>query len=1073
MATVTAKKLLDQYLADQGLTATVTGVQYTISLNRLEDLLDKNPNASGLQISLALLKNGAIKENAEANLPAGGDLTSSVAGNVQNAKDTIEAGEGEGGEGEGGEPTPADFTLTKANNKEVINGTAESEVFDATELGSLQDDDIIIDASSTDNDVLNAAVNGNATKSRIQNVETINLKGEYLDVGFDLINVSGTKTLNLSTKIAGGTGTVTNANSMNAEKIVAGENVGTLAITSLASGTRDTVTVDAGNATKVNLTGVAAGADSYDVKLAENATVVLATTTYASPGDKLRLDLAGGKNNVLETDAAGAADNKALALTLNASTADAVVDLTNGAGASLAAKTIEVTGSKNVTLVSKTGASLKGDGTVGAGNESITNTGSGTATIKITGTLAAGQTFQAAQVDVFEIAKGADAATGTLTLNENTKLNLAGAIVTGDLTLNIDYSKQNTTGFTASTARVDVSEAQTKKLITGANVKTVLVNVTPDETTDTDKDENGHKESSLTLAELDISAAATTAAVIQGSENLVISTLTMNADDVLAASNMTGNLTLTSVAAGASGKKATIVGGKGNTTIGGLSADVFDIQISAGDKNNIILTGAADGTKVTATGGTSTITSVGGTAAGDITIKLADGNDTVTVGKNNTVTLGGGNDTVKLADNLAGVVVKDFVLGTDTIVLSGVQATGNIDLSKVAAPTKGAYFISGAATAAGVWGITLENGGTGLTATDLRNSVQLDITAKDASTVIAGDLNDIVAVKADESATITTGGGKDKVVLNAGDQTTATVKDFTVGSDTIVVTGALSDNFGVNLKNVAEASGAYTIGDGGSGNKGAIFTLQNGGKNITTDGDLTGIVQLGNKAGSTITYLKVVHAGSASENVVVTGGSSNDFVELAGNAKMWTATVGVVDSGNANKQAVFQFSNNGGMDTIKLSAMDGTDLLNFNSLSGIDTSVGKVDLAASAAKVGDAIDGAVYIFADSSAGAAGAKITTLVAHDANGYTQDVINAEVAAFINAGLGVSAGEKYVVIINDNSTATYGTKAWGGGTTEAANSYIYLVDGTNDGVSADNITLIGQLYNAGTDATAAVVL
>lgn len=1065
MAQFTPQEFLATYLAQNNIAALSPREQYIV-LGRLQQVLDASA-ATGTEptpqrLAVALAGSETIRAQTGINDSQSESL---IAALIVSADDTVTYIEENGSVEPPVDPdTPADFTLTKANDKEIFNGTAKSEVFDATELGSLQDGDIIIDTSTTDRDVLNAVVNNNNTAARIQNVEEINLVGEYLTTGFDLTNVYSAKEVNLSTKIAGGTGTITNANSLNAAKISAGANIGTLNVSSLASGTRDTVQIDGGSASKVTITGSANGADLYDVKLAKNAAVTL--NTLDSANDAVRLDLAGGKSTLTT----GAAFKDNLKLTLNASAEDTVVELTNG-GANAPAKNIVLTGSKNITLETATGASLV-SATPGTGAVIITDSGSGVSTIKTTGVLAAGQDFQNAKVDVFEIAGTAGAS--ALTLNENTKLNLTGD-ASADLTVNLDNASADPAKALANgagTLRVDVSETQAAALITGAKVGTLLIQATPDKVTDTDKDENGFKESSITVKEIDVSAAATKAVVVNGSENLVITELKADDGDAIAASNLTGNLTLTKVTGSAVTDEITIVGGKGNTTLGaGAHKGVLNIQLSSG-VNSINLNGAGDGTKVTATGGTNTITSVAGSSApGDITIKLADGNDSVTVKANNTVTLGGGNDTVNLADNLAGVVVKDFVLGTDTIVLSGAQAAGNIDLSKVAAPTKGAYFISGAATGAGVWGITLENGGTGLTATDLRNSVQLDITAKDASTVIAGDLNDIVAVKADESATITTGGGKDKVVLNAGDQTTATVKDFTVGSDTIVVTGALSDNFGVNLKNVAEASGAYTIGDGGSGNKGAIFTLQNGGKNITTDGDLTGIVQLGS---STAAYLTVKNDGSATENVVVTGGSSNDFVELTGATKMWDATVGVVDAANANKQAVFQFSNNGGMDTIKLNAMDGKDLLNFNSLSGIDTSVGKVDLAASAAKVGDAIDGAVYIFADSSAGAAGAKITTLVAHDANGYTQDVINAEVAAFINAGLGVSAGEKYVVIINDNSTTTYGTKAWGGGTTEAANSYIYLVDGTNDGVSADNITLIGQLYNAGAvDATAAVVL
>lgn len=1053
MAQFTPQEFLATYLAQNNIAALSPREQYIV-LGRLQQVLDASA-ATGTEptpqrLAVALAGSETIRAQTGINDSQSESL---IAALIVSADDTVTYIEENGSVEPPVDPvdpdTPADFTLTKANNKEVINGTAESEVFDATELGSLQDDDIIIDASSTDNDVLNAAVNGSATKSRIQNVETINLKGEYLDVGFDLTNVSGTKTLNLSTKIAGGTGTITNANSMNAAKIVAGENIGTLDVTSLASGTRDTVTVDAGNATKVNLVGKAAGADSYDVKLAENATVAL--TTYTSAGDKLRLDLAGGKNNELTTGGA----NTELLLTLNASTADAVVDLTNSTNQ--AAKTIEITGNKNVTIVTKTGDSLKGFDTAGVltGIKSLTNTGSGTTTIKVTDSaagLTAGLNFENIHADVFELAKGAKAAAGTLTLNENTKLNLAGDAA-ANLTLDIDDGNPLTATFTASTARVDISETQSATLDTGANVKTVLINVTPDETTDTDKDGNGKKESSLTLAELDINASATTtAAVIQGSENLVITTLKIDADNVLAASNLTGNLTLGTITGSAGGDKITIVGGKGNTTISNKThTGTFDIQLSAGT-NSINLKGASDGTKVTATGGTNTITSKDGTTgAGDITIKLADGNDTVFAGTNNTITLGGGNDTVHIAANKADILIKDFVLGTDTLVLDngvGKAATTDksIDLSKVGNPTKGAYLIGDTSAGAGVWGITLENGGTGLTATDLRDSVQLNI-ALDGNNlkVVAGDKNDSITVNADKTgAEITTGGGSDTVTLAVGTATAATVTDFTVGSDKIVVTGAITKELGVNLKNVTPDAGKYTIGDA---TLGANFTLKNGGQNIVTDGDLTGIVQLG----SSDAYFKAENDASAAD-IVVIGGKFNDYVELTGKA-------------NADgDRAIYKFTNDGSVDKVKLATATGAELLDFTGVLNASVATTAKGTAVTA-KVGDATDKGVYIFGDSAAGVNGAKIKTMKADAGNGITQADVNAEVAAFINAGLGVSNGEKYVVIIHDNSTDTYaGAGNWGGVARPVSegsdNAYIYLVEATGDTLGVDNIKLIGTV-------------
>lgn len=181
--------------------------------------------------------------------------------------------------------------LTKSVDDEVVNGTVKSDLFDATELGSLQDDDLVLDNTTTDNDILNASVNTDSLATRIQNVETLNIEGEYVKTGLDLTNVSGTKDLNLSTKIAGGVATVIAANSLNAEAINAGTNIATLDITSLTSGTRDEVTVDAGAATTINLTGAAAGADTYNVTATDGATITL--VTIDSAGDKVTINATG------------------------------------------------------------------------------------------------------------------------------------------------------------------------------------------------------------------------------------------------------------------------------------------------------------------------------------------------------------------------------------------------------------------------------------------------------------------------------------------------------------------------------------------------------------------------------------------------------------------------------------------------------------------------------------------------------------------------------------------------------------------------------------------------------------
>jgi len=136
------------------------------------------------------------------------------------------------------------------------------------------------------------------------------------------------------------------------------------------------------------------------------------------------------------------------------------------------------------------------------------------------------------------------------------------------------------------------------------------------------------------------------------------------------------------------------------------------------------------------------------------------------------------------------------------------------------------------------------------------------------------------------------------------------------------------------------------------------------------------------------------------------------------------------------------------MDTIT-SFATGTDELSFDDITGITATSG-IDISASAAKISDAIDGSVYVFADASSGTGGESISTFAVDVANGITADTILTDVAAFLDAGLGASDGENYVVLINDL-------------TNNNKQTYTYLVNADADGIDADNISLIGIITEA----------
>jgi len=139
-----------------------------------------------------------------------GVTTSAATTNVASTITSIKAG--------GGAAAGQTFTLTTTTD-EIVNGTSGNDTINGTATNRLHSGDIIVDTSTSDSDTLNAAVTVATLTTRIQNIETINLTGEYLTTGIALTNVSGTTDLNLDTKLPGGTSTVTDANALNAENI--------------------------------------------------------------------------------------------------------------------------------------------------------------------------------------------------------------------------------------------------------------------------------------------------------------------------------------------------------------------------------------------------------------------------------------------------------------------------------------------------------------------------------------------------------------------------------------------------------------------------------------------------------------------------------------------------------------------------------------------------------------------------------------------------------------------------------------------------------------------------------------
>jgi len=930
-----------------------------------QNLFNRAPEADGLAYWTPLVEDGlitlanlALTINRGA-LGADSDaLTAKVNAAISETETAIDGAANAG----------TTFTLTSAAAGDSLVGTTKNDTF-TSEAGTLQTADTILDSTATDRDVLNAVVTSNSIAARIQNVETMNLTGRFATTGFDLASTSGTQNLNLNTNIVGGTATVTNASTLNAANISAGANIGTVSVTATASGTRDAVMVDAGSATTVTVAG-GAGADQFTVNLASGAA---GTFNGGGSVDAYTVNVGATAtltgNTATESIAINAAQDSVV--TLGGALTDTV--------ANVAAATTTIGGAGNVT-VKGTKAQLTGT--------SMTKTGSGTLTVEVTDGADTIDT-KAILADTVTLAVTSGGNTG-MTFNEGSTVNLKGTQT--DAVLQIENAKGT---ITTGSLNVNVSNAQTK-ITTGDNVDTLILRGTPDAVTDTDADQNGVNELALVLGDVVLDAATTTL-VTSGDTAMTITTLTAGAGYVLS-SDMTAGLTITDTAGAFD---ATFSLGGGNDTV----SDTVDSQVATvygNGGNDKITTGSGDD-KIYGGDGNDTLNG----KAGADTISGGDGDDTINGGAGaDTITTGSGSDIVVLASGEDGDTIKDFNVDTDTLVLTG--ATVSLDLSSVT-PTTGAYDIDGAGT--------FDTTFTDFTTKDLSGFVQLgrvlSTGAIEASTfaadatIVAGAKSDYIELATALTSTITTGAGNDVVSLAVvGGSDTVTIKDFTVGSDKVVIHGISTAAVDLSAA-VTPSSGAYSLDVWG-------FTLQNGGSALTNT-SLANIVQLG-QVGTEFELL---------DGAAFTGGNFNDVVEyIAGGAA-----------------STYNFVDNNGVDTIT-ELVIGTDLVNFDKITGINGS--GIDVAANATKTADGVNGEIYVFADAGDGAGTSKVTTFTASAANGVTEATILADVAAFLEANLGEADGEKYVAILND-------------GTTKA---YAYLVVGDADGIQADNVTLLGTI-------------
>jgi len=825
----------------------------------------------------------------------------------------------------GGTVTGQAFTLTtSATADNLVLTTGNDTVTGAAD--ALMSSDFITDTSTTDSDTLTTTVTSSSVKAHIQNVETLNIDGQYVTTGLDLANVSNTKTVNLNTTLADGTATLTNASTSNAASVVVGANIVTVNVTAVDSGTAGTVKINTGSATSTTLTANT-GTDLFEATTTGNVTV-----TGGGAADTVTLNLSDAATKITGGASLGN-------MVINQTGVDGAITidtaLTNTVTALPTSKTI-VNSDKNVTLKADNAKIT---------DTAITTTGAGTVTVQITNDASAIDLADV-QADVIDLTKATTAS--TVVTHASSKVKLSEDMGSGTaMIFNQSYAAGiPTIAAGEGTLVMEVAKTQTgTSIATGAAVGTLLLSAGVDSTASTC--------AKITMADLQL-GANTNSAVLTGANNLVLTKLTMDATtkDTVTASSMTGNLTISetvgtgdatislgqgndSIGATAVGiAKFTVNGGAGNDTIA-IAAAKLDSEVY-GDAGNDTITGGALGSKLYGGEGDDTINNKLTYTSGDTTVDGGAGSDTInmlTAAGKNTVTLGDGADQLRLTANAAQasthtVKVTDFVKGTDTLVLTGTSDAG-VNLTSVTSST-GVYGFTGAA---GDYVVTL----TGNTATDMSDSAQLGVngsgtsytnstyvtgqTARDTaatanaftafadSTVVGGSKADTINVATDAKATITLGAGADKFIVQAGtgsnETGTSTITDFNTAEDVIILAGTA----GVAI----DITATQTAGQIDFGADVFKTTLTN-----VTATDVKSFVQLGTadilftakgdattKGGDLVDYITTANNGTGT--TVVQAGKGADVIVMGTAAKIETLTIASGESTTTAYDKVFGF----------------------------------------------------------------------------------------------------------------------------------------------------------------------
>lgn len=724
------------------------------------------------------------------------------------------------------------FALTNGND--TVTGAS----------GTLASGDAMIDASTTDADVLTAQVTVANLAPTISKVETININGDFVTTGLDLKNVIGAQTLNFNTGITSGTATVGVAASSTGQgpsttkvaNIAFGSNVTTASINADSTGTVGAVNVNAGTLTTLTFTG-GSTADSYAVTLNGNLKLAGVDTVETL---KVSSSVAGKKIIFQEAYAAG--------------------------------KSLEIAGTSDV-IFSGTAANLTARAT--------TKTSTGAITVEVTGAGAVDTTKMAGITSVTLVAASAAA----ITVNSGVSLNSsvdqgAGFVITGPVAT------------AATNANTFTNTASSLTSLNGSSVKTLTVVSAAGQVAGVDATyttlDNGLNNVVLTGTN-DVKVTLGTAASVDASGLVGF----LNYTQGLGGTSAVGADTATTIKGGSGANLVTFTAATTNSTYvgkdGGDSVTLATIGASAsvttGAGNdtiiaNTVTTGAAS---IATGGGDDTVTATGLTT-GVISANLGAGNDTITVGSGATTTGvvvlavdgGDGTDTLvinKGADFSAGTfsvsnVESIKIAGGGALTFSAAELTGKTYSFTATANVADELKVTGVAgtTSIDLSGITTDQS----IASAVKLGTTINASASTSSVTIKGTGQlDTITASTTAGSTITAGGGKDAITLGGG-------------IDKVVYVSASSTT-------LATESGTTVSGVG--------TTLATGaGDSITSFGLGVDKIVLSVAFGTVSASSTLVQSGGTSYTVASTSLNAADFVSVA-NITAATITADTTNSG--------------------------------------------------------------------------------------------------------------------------------------------------------------------------------